>query len=232
MASCATFSLATGADCLLFSVRSGTDSLPDSKPRKPRKSIYWLCWARERFPTSASLYEPMQLRHSGHRIALDWLASRRAVDIHAWPHRIEIWQNTAQYLGSRRYRRWYFCSFALAYFAQSRMQRYRRTRSNFWLLLCVSSAGADCLSPCWPRVYRARMVYVFTANMALLALAFFWAYRTGQWKHENKPLTVKKHGRKRKSIFRYGLDELQHTIKNFTVEKNDFIKSLELLYGT
>jgi hypothetical protein len=37
---------------------------------------------------------------------------------------------------------------------------------------------------------------------ALLAIALCWAYRTGHWLSEYKPITIKKHGRKAKSIFR------------------------------
>jgi hypothetical protein len=32
--------------------------------------------------------------------------------------------------------------------------------------------------------------------LVLLTVAFVWAHRVGQWKHEDKPIPVKKHGRK------------------------------------
>ena len=45
--------------------------------------------------------------------------------------------------------------------------------------------------------------------MALLAIAFCWSHKMGEWKHKViKPLQVKKHGRLEKSLFRYGLDYL------------------------
>lgn len=45
--------------------------------------------------------------------------------------------------------------------------------------------------------------------MALLAIAFCWSHKMGEWKHkEIKPLQVKKHGRLEQSLFRYGLDYL------------------------
>ena len=45
--------------------------------------------------------------------------------------------------------------------------------------------------------------------MAVLAIGFCWAHKTGEWKHQVvKPLKIKKHGRLEKSWFRYGLDEL------------------------
>ena len=45
--------------------------------------------------------------------------------------------------------------------------------------------------------------------MALCAIAFCWAYKTGQWRHQLKPLKIKKHGELEKSLFRYGLDFLR-----------------------
>lgn len=95
---------------------------------------------------------------------------------------------------------------------------------------CLKSRGFNCEDTHLTKPERIQTL------MALLALAFFWAYQTGQWKHKHQPLTLKKHGRKAKSIFRYGLDELRQSIKDFplrqTMEKNDFIKPLGLLYGT
>lgn len=52
--------------------------------------------------------------------------------------------------------------------------------------------------------------------MALLALAFCWAHLTGEWLHEQKPIEIKKHGRKAKSIFRYGLDYLREMVLNIS----------------
>jgi hypothetical protein len=57
------------------------------------------------------------------------------------------------------------------------------------------------------RYYRIKKV------MALQAIAFCWAHKTGEWKHQAvKPLKIKKHGRPECSLFRYGLDELTHSL--------------------
>ena len=49
----------------------------------------------------------------------------------------------------------------------------------------------------------------FKKMVALLAIAFCWAHKAGEWKHKAiKPLKVKTHGRLEQSIFRYGLDYL------------------------
>lgn len=51
--------------------------------------------------------------------------------------------------------------------------------------------------------------------MAILTLAFLWAVKTGPWRHQVKPITQKKTlQRPVKSIFRYGLDQLQEVLLN------------------
>ena len=50
--------------------------------------------------------------------------------------------------------------------------------------------------------------------LVLLTVAFVWAHRVGQWKHEDKPIPLKNHGRKAMSWFRYGLDVLREFLLN------------------
>lgn len=49
--------------------------------------------------------------------------------------------------------------------------------------------------------------------IVLLAIAFCWAHKTGEWRctHEQE-IKLKKHGRRAQNIFRYGLDLLQDTV--------------------
>jgi hypothetical protein len=49
----------------------------------------------------------------------------------------------------------------------------------------------------------------------LVMIAFTWCYKIGIYLHENiKAIKVKTHGRKAKSIFRYGLDYLNNILLN------------------
>jgi hypothetical protein len=50
--------------------------------------------------------------------------------------------------------------------------------------------------------------------MALLTIVFCWVHIIGEWLHQKNPIKVKNHGRKAKSIFRYGLDFFQRVIFN------------------
>ncbi len=57
--------------------------------------------------------------------------------------------------------------------------------------------------------------------LALLALAFTWAFLVGQWQADVKELKVKKHGYPPKSIFRLGLDLLCRLVTN--LESRDLV---------
>lgn len=68
--------------------------------------------------------------------------------------------------------------------------------------------------------------------LSLLAIAFCWAHKIGEWLNEKKPIKLKKHGRPARSIFRYGLDFLQNIFFNITDKFRLFQKSLEFLSCT
>jgi hypothetical protein len=52
--------------------------------------------------------------------------------------------------------------------------------------------------------------------LALLTIAFCWAFLAGQWLTRRCALKVKAHGRLAKSMFRYGFDHLRHIVCNLS----------------
>ena len=48
----------------------------------------------------------------------------------------------------------------------------------------------------------------------LVMIAFVWCYKVGIYLHQINPITIKKHGRKAKSIFKYGLNFLAGILLN------------------
>ncbi len=68
--------------------------------------------------------------------------------------------------------------------------------------------------------------------MALLAIAFAWAHRTGEWQSILKPIKIKKHGRPAISLFRYGLDFLCNAIVRLAYKADRFQQALDILNGT
>ena len=63
----------------------------------------------------------------------------------------------------------------------------------------------------------------------LLAIACSWAHIVGQWIALTKPLKIKNHGRKAKSLFRYGLDHLQYVLLNIQQLYQEFRHCIGLL---
>lgn len=75
------------------------------------------------------------------------------------------------------------------------------------LFQCLKGRGFHWEETRLTRYFRIKKV------MALLALAFCWAHKTGEWKHQAvRPLKTKKHGRPEQSLFRYGLDYLTDSL--------------------
>ena len=68
--------------------------------------------------------------------------------------------------------------------------------------------------------------------LALISLAMCWAILMGEWLHQQTPLKIKKHGRKEKSIFRYGLDYLRTIVLDLDLKFNEFINALKFLSCT
>lgn len=48
----------------------------------------------------------------------------------------------------------------------------------------------------------------------LVMVAFVWCYKVGIYLHQLSPIKIKKHGRKAKSIFKYGLDYIESALLN------------------
>ncbi|PZO45852.1 MAG: IS4 family transposase [Phormidesmis priestleyi] len=68
--------------------------------------------------------------------------------------------------------------------------------------------------------------------IALLTLAFCWAHQVGEWMVEQRPIKIKKHGRKARSIFRMGLDHLRQILLNLETRQAQFVQVLKLLSCT
>lgn len=54
----------------------------------------------------------------------------------------------------------------------------------------------------------------------LVIIAFVWCYKIGIYLHQIKPIKIKKHGRKAKSIFKYGLNFVAKSLLNSKNKEN------------
>ncbi len=68
--------------------------------------------------------------------------------------------------------------------------------------------------------------------LALFSLALCWVFLTGEELHHLKPLTLKKHGRRVKSLFRYGFDYLRNIVLNLEQKMEEFCGVLQFLSCT
>lgn len=70
--------------------------------------------------------------------------------------------------------------------------------------------------------------------LALLSIAFCWAYLAGEWLAQTNPIKIKKHGRLAKSVFRHGFDYLRRILCNqgCLAKRSDFIRLCKLLSCT
>ena len=63
--------------------------------------------------------------------------------------------------------------------------------------------------------------------LAIVCIAFVWAYLTGDQIEHVKPVTIKKHGFRAKSVFRNGFDHLRNLLLNITGRFDEFIKIIQ-----
>ena len=68
--------------------------------------------------------------------------------------------------------------------------------------------------------------------VALLTIALCWAFRTGEWLAQQQAIAIKKHGRRAKSIFRYGFDYLRRTLFNLEASIDKLFHVLTFLSCT
>lgn len=68
--------------------------------------------------------------------------------------------------------------------------------------------------------------------LALLTLALCWAIRVDEWQAQLRPIPLKQHGRKAKSVFRLGVDHLRRIVLNLAQYLCEFQLTLQFLSST
>ena len=69
--------------------------------------------------------------------------------------------------------------------------------------------------------------------LTVVTLAFLWALKVGEFVHRRlRPVPLKSHGRRQKSLFRAGLDHLRHLLTNAAIRKPDLNLRFRLLSCT
>ena len=65
----------------------------------------------------------------------------------------------------------------------------------------------------------------------LLSLVAIWCYEVGKEQNKQKPIKIKKHGRRAKSIFRLGLDFLSNALANLDSLFESFLSCLNIFFS-
>ena len=67
--------------------------------------------------------------------------------------------------------------------------------------------------------------------MAVLAVAFCWAHKIGEWQNEIKPIKIKNHGRKTMSVFRNGVNILRRILCGMAPSKAKVKQVIQILFA-
>lgn len=67
--------------------------------------------------------------------------------------------------------------------------------------------------------------------ISILAVAYTWAYISGEWLLHENPIKIKKHGRPAKSIFKLGYTRIRNVLLNLhdQLKRNLFAHFIRLL---
>lgn len=95
------------------------------------------------------------------------------------------------------------------------------------LFECLKTRGFDLEATHMQDPQRLEKLLAFTA------IAFSWAHIVGEWRHEIKPIKIKKHHRPTHRLFRYGLNYLKRCLSHRQEPKRQqaFHHALELLFN-
>ena len=91
---------------------------------------------------------------------------------------------------------------------QSPFKLYRKRWEIETLFGCLKKRGF-----CFEDTHLIHIARIETL-ICVLTIAFCWSHLVGEAKEEKVPIEIKSHGRKAKSIFRYGFDELRGIFLN------------------
>ena len=106
---------------------------------------------------------------------------------------------------------------------QSPFELYRKRWEIETLFGCLKKRGF-----CFEDTHLIHIARIETL-ICVLTIAFCWSHLVGEAKEEKVPIETKSHGRKAKSIFRYGFDELRRVFLNRREKFGLFLKWLKLL---
>ena len=99
-----------------------------------------------------------------------------------------------------------FLIVATAYFDAKTMEMYAQRWTIECFFKAIKSAGFNIEQTHLTDAKRLEKL------VAIIAIAFVWVYKIGEYQNQQIPIQIKSHGRRAFSLFRYGLDNLYKAI--------------------
>lgn len=106
------------------------------------------------------------------------------------------------------------------------INNYRVRWSIETLFGCLKTRGFDLEKTHLIHLERLEKLFM------VLSLTFSWCFKIGIWQNSIKAIPLKTHGRRSKSLFRYGLDCLHRALINIKTECDAFFYMLKVLSCT
>lgn len=106
------------------------------------------------------------------------------------------------------------------------IDKYRVRWTIETLFGCLKRRGFDLEKTHLIHIERLEKLFM------VLSLTFSWCFEVGIWQNSLNPIHLKKHGRKFKSIFRYGIDYISRILVNFRSNADEFSQVLRFLSCT
>ena len=107
--------------------------------------------------------------------------------------------------------------------AETALEDYKKRRGIETLFQCLKSRGFN--------FEDTHMTFPkrISKLIALLAIAFSWCHVTGEWIASQKPIRIKKHGRKAFSMFRLGLDHIGRILHSISELYHELDKNFKII---
>lgn len=154
---------------------------------------------------------------NGHRVKASWLFSNLKINQQAFFHRIVYVNGQLCYLSGSKVKNkqgipefQIIVSFNKPDEAQSIYKERWQIETAFKALKSSGFNIEDTHLTDSERIHKL---------FALVLVAFVWAYIAGVWLNSIRPIKIKKHGRKAKSIFKYGLTFLANILNTNDLDK-------------
>ncbi len=148
------------------------------------------------------------LPHKNKEIKVFWLFNNLKIGEHKYYEKIVKLNNQFCYISGSKLTNGEFLIIISFNKPEQAQEHYKQRWQIEMCFKAMKSSGFDIEKTHLNKIDRIEKLIL------LIMIAFVWCYKIGIHLHKLKPIKIKKHGRKAKSIFKYGLEHLANTLLN------------------